>query len=75
MKKKPMPPQDKAILIESTILKADVWLVFDPAYEFDDGGLARFYASEMPKLRTKTPEQLIGIHKIKVAFKNAMVVR
>jgi hypothetical protein len=75
MKKKPMPPADKAILIESTILKADVWLVFDPAYEFDDGGLARFYASEMPKLRTKTEEQLIGIHKIKVAFKNAMVVR
>lgn len=72
---RPMPPPDRAILIESVVLQADIWFVFDPAYSFDTGGLACFYASELPMLRHKSESQLEDIHKAKLAFGFAQVTR
>jgi hypothetical protein len=70
-----MPPQDKAVLIESSILRADIWFVFDPLYRFETDGLACFYATELPKLKTKSMAQLLEIHKAKLAFEFAQVTR
>lgn len=72
---KPMPPEDKAILIESVVLQADIWFVFDPAYRFDTGGLACFYAHELPMLRHKSDSQLEDIHEAKLAFEGAQLTK
>jgi hypothetical protein len=53
--------------IASEVLGADIWLAFRDDFNPGDGK-AVFYAHELPMLRTKTPEQLREIHKVKLAF-------
>jgi hypothetical protein len=61
-----------AVLIDSTILGAPVWFAFDESFDPGDG-VPIFYASELPVLRTKTPEQLRSIFNVKRAFGGGMV--
>jgi hypothetical protein len=56
-----------AVLIDSTLLAAEIWLSFRDDFNPQDGK-AVFYAHELPLLRNKTPEQLREIHKVKLAF-------
>lgn len=56
-----------SVEISSTVLQADIWLVFDDAFDPQDGK-AVFYADELEFLRTKIPEQLREIYKVKLAF-------
>ncbi len=72
---KPMPPEDKAVLIESVVLQADIWFVFDPLYRLETDGLACFYSHELPMLRHKSESQLQDIHEAKLAFEGAEVTR
>lgn len=70
-----LPEGTKAVRIASKVLNADIWLVLDPLFKFDDEGLACFYGLEIPKLRTKTPAQIRDIHKSRLAFPNSRVTR
>jgi hypothetical protein len=66
----------RAIKICSGILKADIWIVLDSSFEPPPGdGLAVFYAEELPPLKTKSPEELKSIHKIKQALGSGSRVR
>ena len=56
-----------AVEIASEVLGADIWFSFRDDFDPQDGK-AVFYADELEFLRTKTPEDLRGIHKIKVAY-------
>jgi hypothetical protein len=64
----------KAVKICSAVLEDHLWLVIDRSFEPKDG-LAIYYAEEFPELRTKTPEQLCEIHKVKLAFPGARVIQ
>lgn len=70
-----IPEGTKAVRIASRVLNADIWLVFDPLFRFDEEGLACFYDFEIPKLRNKTEAQLREIHRSKLAFPFARVSR
>ena len=55
-----------AVLIESTVLGAFIWFAVRPDWRPDDGDtIPVFYASELPYLRTKSPEQLRNIFNVK----------
>jgi hypothetical protein len=56
-----------AVVICSKILESHIWLSFSDDFNPADGQ-AIYYADELEFLKTKTPEQLREIHKIKVAF-------
>jgi hypothetical protein len=48
-----------AVLIDSTILGAPIWFALRNGWKPDPGDATPvFYASELPALRQKTPEQL-----------------
>jgi hypothetical protein len=51
----------------STVLQDHIWLVFEADFTPADGQ-ALYYADELEFLKTKTPEQLREIHKVKIAF-------
>ena len=58
-----------AVLIDSTVLGAPIWFAFTDGWtqrEADD--IPIFYASELPALRQKTPEQLRSIFNVKHVF-------
>jgi len=54
-----------AVLIDSTVLGACIWLAFDDAFDPKDGQ-AVFYTHELEILKTKTPEQLQKIHALRL---------
>lgn len=58
-----------AVLIDSIVLGASIWFAFKENWRPDpDDATPVFYASELPFLRTKTPEQLHDIFAVKKAF-------
>lgn len=58
-----------AVLIDSTVLDAPIWFALRDDWRPDEAaGVAVFYASELPALRTKTPEQLRSIFNCKRTF-------
>jgi hypothetical protein len=63
-----------AVEIASEVLGADIWLAFRDDFDPQDGK-AIFYAHELYELRTKTPNQLREIHKVKLAFGPGSKVR
>jgi hypothetical protein len=63
-----------AVEICSTALEAHIWLAFDDSFDPQDGQ-AVFYVDELEFLKTKTPEQLKEIHKVKLAFGPGSMVR
>jgi hypothetical protein len=63
-----------AVLIDSTVLGAPIWFALRDAWRPDEGDSTPvFYASELPFLRTKTPEQLRGIFEVKMTHGGGMV--
>ena len=63
-----------AVKIASTVLNADIWIVFNEPFEIDDG-LAVFYPEELPFLATKDAETLKAIHKAKLANPGARITQ
>lgn len=64
----------KAVKIRSALLEDHLWLVLDRSFEPMDG-LAIYYPEELPLLKTKTPEELREIHKVKLAFPGCRVIQ
>ena len=63
-----------AVLIDSTVLGAVIWFALRDDWRPDPGDSTPvFYASELPALRTKTPEQLRQIFNVKSAIGGGMV--
>ncbi|MSR15327.1 MAG: hypothetical protein EXR86_12345 [Gammaproteobacteria bacterium] len=64
-----------AVLIDSTVLGAPIWFALTDGWKPDEvDNIPIFYASELPALRAKTPEQLRSIFNVKRAFGGGMVV-
>lgn len=65
-----------AVLIDSTVLGAPIWFALRDYWQPDEGDSTPvFYASELPMLRDKTPEQLRSIFNVKAAFETGSRVR
>ena len=63
-----------AVLIDSTALGAPIWFAFRDGWLPDEvDNIPIFYASELPALRAKTPEQLRSIFNVKRTFTGGMV--
>src|SRR5690242_19565307 len=58
-----------AVLIDSTVLGAEIWLALSDNFQPDrDDNRAVFFADELEFLATKTLETLREIHKVKLAM-------
>lgn len=64
----------KAVKICSAVLEDHLWLILDRSFEPRDD-LAVYYPEELPILKTKTPEDLREIHKVKLAFPGYRVIQ
>ena len=64
----------RAVKICSEFLEDHLWLVLDRGFQPTDG-LAVYFLEELAELRTKTPEELCGIHKVKLAFPGCRVIQ
>jgi hypothetical protein len=63
-----------AVLIDSSVLGAPIWFAFADRWKNSQpDGIPIFYASELPTLREKTPEQLRSILNIKRFFGGGQV--
>jgi hypothetical protein len=63
-----------AVLIDSTVLGAPIWFALRDGWRPDAGDSTPvFYASEIPYLRGKSPEELRSIFNVKAAFGGGMV--
>ena len=63
-----------AVLIDSTVICGPIWFAFQEGWRPDEArGSPIFYASELPALRQKTPEQLRDIFQIKREFSGGKV--
>jgi hypothetical protein len=63
-----------AVLIDSTVLGCEIWFALRDDWKPDPGDPTPiFYASELPFLRTKTPETLREILKVKRTFGGGVV--
>jgi hypothetical protein len=70
----PMEGEVVAVLIDSTVLGAPIWFALREDWRPDPGDTTPvFYASELPFLRTKSPEQLRAIFNVKTAFAAGIV--
>lgn len=58
-----------AVLIDSEILAAPIWFALSDGWRPDEAAsIPIFYASELPVLRVKTPQQLRDIFRVKRTF-------
>ena len=64
----------QAVKICSHVLEDEIWLILDRSFIPHDG-LAVYYPEEIPLLKTKTPEDLREIHKVKLAFPGCRVIQ
>ncbi len=64
----------KARKVYSRILGAELWLIFDCAFEPQDN-LGLYYLEEIILLWDKTPKALREIHKVKLAFPGCRVIQ
>ena len=63
-----------AVLIDSTLLRVPIWFALRDGWRPDEGDdTPIFYASELPALQAKTPEELRSIFKIKSSFGGGLV--
>ena len=65
----------QAVKICSHVLEDEIWLILDREFIPHDSGLACYYAEEIPLLKTKTPEDIKQIHKVKLAFPGCRVIQ
>jgi hypothetical protein len=64
----------RAVMICSAVLEDQFWLIIDRTFKPQDNG-AVYYPEELRELRTKTPEQLREIHRVKLAFPGCRVIQ
>src|SRR2546426_816275 len=64
----------KAVKICSAVLEDNLWLIFDDGFEPKDG-LAIYYPEELAIIATKSPAEMIEIHKAKLAFPGCRVIQ
>ena len=64
----------QAVKIYSAILEDHLWLILDRGFEPKDG-LAVYYPEELSILKTKSIEELRGIHKVKLVFPGCRVIQ
>jgi len=64
----------RAVLVCSAFLQDDLWMIFDRSFEPKDDW-AVYYSEEIPLLKSKTPEEIIVIHKAKLAFPGMRVIQ
>ena len=64
----------QAVKICSNVLNDDIWLILDRSFIPHDG-LACYYPEEIPLLKTKTPEDIREIHKVKLVFPGCRVIQ
>ena len=64
----------RAVLIRSAIIDDQFWLIIDRIFQPQDN-IAIYYLEELRELRTKSPEQLREIHKVKLAFPGCRVIQ
>ncbi len=64
----------QGVKIASTVLNDDIWLILDRSFIPHDE-LAVYYPEEIPLLKTKTPEDLREIHKVKLVFPGCRVIQ
>ena len=64
----------KAVKICSALLEDHLWLILDRSFEPRDS-LAIYYPEELPILKTKTPDELREIHRVKLAFPRCRVIQ
>ena len=64
----------QAVKICSHVLEDEIWLILDRSFIPHDG-LACYYPEEIPLLKTKTPEDLREIHKVKLIFPGCRVIQ
>jgi len=63
-----------AVVIDSTLLGAPIWFALRDGWRPDEAdSIPIFYASELPALRVKTPQQLRDIFRVKRTFGGGMV--
>ena len=63
-----------AVLIDSTVLGAAIWFALRDGWAPEPGDTTPiYYASELPALRQKTPEQLRDIFQVKSVFGGGVV--
>jgi len=64
------------LLIQSEVLGAEVWVVKDQAAArtVEGDGRPIYFPEEFAVLQTKTPDEIRGIHRIKLAFPGCHVV-
>ena len=64
----------QAVKICSHVLEDEIWLILDRSFIPHDG-LACYYPEEIPLLKTKTPEDIREIHKVKLVFPGCRVIQ
>lgn len=64
----------QAVKIYSHVLEDEIWLILDREFIPHDG-LACYYPEELPELKTKSPDDLKEIHKVKLAFPGSRLVQ
>jgi|TARA_Y100000310_G_scaffold53544_1_gene49163 hypothetical protein len=64
----------QAVKISSHVLEDEIWLILDREFIPHDG-LACYYPEELPELKTKSPEDIREIHKVKLAFPGCRVIQ
>jgi len=64
----------QAVKICSHVLEDEIWLILDRSFIPHDG-LAVYYPEEIALLKTKTPEDIREIHKVKLVFPGCRVIQ
>jgi hypothetical protein len=65
-----------AVLIDSTVLGAEIWLALHDDFKSDAGDLrAVYFAAELPFLRIKSPQTLREIHTVKLTWPSCRVIQ
>jgi hypothetical protein len=64
----------RAVMIRSTFVKDDLWLIFDRTFDPRDNR-AVYYPEELRELRTKTQQQLCEIHNLKLIFPGCRIIQ
>ena len=62
------------VKICSYVLEDEIWIILDRSFVPGDG-LACYYPEEIPELKTKTPEDLREIHKVKLEFPGCRIIQ
>ena len=64
----------RAVLICSALLHDDFWVVWDRSFEPKDN-LVIYFGEELSLLKTKTPKEIVEIHKYKLEFPRCRIIQ